>query len=154
MSNGYAGPPLSQGALRALVHGPPQPNYTMVLQVIDVKEIQAAGGGSGPPRFRLIVSDGVNTQQAILGTQLNELVSSNVVVPLAVVYVEECAPSWPLSRSPSHHPSRPSPPRSRLLTPAHLSSGASATACRTRSASEPPRSLPREGNSAARKLGT
>ena len=95
----YVGPPLSQGALRMLVHGSPQPNFTMVLQVIDVKEIQAAGGAGGTPRYRLIVSDGVNTQQAILGTQLNDMVTSSHVVPLCVVTVKECAPSWPLSPS-------------------------------------------------------
>ena len=84
-------PSLSQGALRSLVHGAPQPNFEMLLQVLDVKEMQGVGGG--PPRFRVILSDGVNMQQAILDTQLNEMVTSNHVVPLGLVVVEECVPA-------------------------------------------------------------
>ena len=85
-------PSLSQGALRSLVHGAPQANFEMVLQVLDVKEIQGAAWGR-PALFRVFLSDGVNTQVAFLGTQLNEMVTSNHVVPLGVVVVEECVPS-------------------------------------------------------------
>jgi replication factor A1 len=89
----YNGPPLSRGSLRALVGGATE--LHPVLQVIDVKQIGAAGGGGGAPaaeRFRLIMSDGEHYQQAMLATQLNELVKRGEVVRHSVVRVDECVP--------------------------------------------------------------
>ncbi len=89
----YNGPPLSRGAVRALVGGATE--LRPVLQVMDVKQIGAAGAPAAPAaeRFRLIVSDGEHYQQAMLATQLNDLVKRGDVSKNCVVRVEECAPA-------------------------------------------------------------
>ena len=84
----YDGPPLSRGALRAMVCGAAA-DLQPVLQVVDVKPI---GSFFGAPteRFRLILSDGEHYQQAMLATQLNDLIKDGEVDRLNVVRMDEC----------------------------------------------------------------
>ena len=85
----YHGPPLSRGAVRAVVNG--SPDLHPVLQVIDVKKIGAANAGpTAADRYRLVLSDGENYQQAMLATQLNDLVLSGGVKKNTVIRVDEC----------------------------------------------------------------
>jgi hypothetical protein len=89
----YHGPALSRGTLRCLVTGTGAVNFPITLQVVDVKQIGAQGAAAGQgERFRLIVSDGENYQQAMLATQLNDLVNSGEIINFTVVQVQECAP--------------------------------------------------------------
>jgi hypothetical protein len=90
----YHGPPLSRGAMRALVGG--AQDLRPVLQVIaDIKQIGTAGqaAGAAPERFRLVMSDGEHFQHAMLATQLNDLVKRGDVNKLTVVRIEECVPA-------------------------------------------------------------
>lgn len=48
-----------------------------MVQLLEVKQI--AGNGGSPPRYRLIISDGVHFMQAMLATQLNDLVTNGQV---------------------------------------------------------------------------
>ena len=85
----YHGPPLSRGAVRAVVNG--SPDLHPVLQVIDVKKIAAANAGPGTPeRYRLVLSDTENYQQAMLATQLNDLVVSGAIKKNTIIRVDEC----------------------------------------------------------------
>ena len=85
----YFGPPLHRGSVRQLLAG--QTSIHPVLQVVDVKQIGSAGGpGGANERFRLMLSDGEHYQQAMLATQLNELVKNNEVRKFSVVQVDEC----------------------------------------------------------------
>ncbi|KYO17150.1 replication protein A DNA-binding subunit [Alligator mississippiensis] len=61
---------LSAGAIAAIMQG--EPVSKPVLQVINTRAIAT---GSGPPRYRVLMSDGVNTLSSfMLATQLNSLV--------------------------------------------------------------------------------
>ncbi|KAL3497983.1 hypothetical protein ACH5RR_040715 [Cinchona calisaya] len=74
---------LSEGAIVKLSSGEwnQTPDLNPVLQVLDVRKVNAAqnpnGSTSGTDRYRLLLSDGVNSQQGMLATQRNELVISN-----------------------------------------------------------------------------
>lgn len=76
---------LSVGAVLAIFNQ--QEVGEPVLQVIDIKHLPAAGGGPG--RYRLVVSDSQYYQQAMLATQLNELVSSGTISPFCIIRVTE-----------------------------------------------------------------
>lgn len=56
-------------------------NSKPLLQVIDIKVI----GNAQPERYRICISDGVSTQQALLASQLNELVKTERVRKGSVV---------------------------------------------------------------------
>jgi len=63
-----------------------QVKFNPCVQVLDVKKIQPNPGQStGQDRYRLIISDGTHYQQAMLATQLNELVTSNQIVPNGLI---------------------------------------------------------------------
>uniref|UniRef100_A0A8C8S6D7 Replication protein A subunit n=1 Tax=Pelusios castaneus TaxID=367368 RepID=A0A8C8S6D7_9SAUR len=61
---------LSEGAIAAIMQG--ENSLRPVLQVVNIRAIAT---GSGPPRYRMLMSDGVNTLSSfMLATQLNSLV--------------------------------------------------------------------------------
>lgn len=61
---------LSEGAIAAIMQG--ENNLRPVLQVINIRAIAT---GNGPPRYRVLMSDGVNTLSSfMLATQLNSLI--------------------------------------------------------------------------------
>ncbi|CAM2104241.1 replication protein A 70 kDa DNA-binding subunit [Caretta caretta] len=61
---------LSEGAIAAIMQG--ENNLKPVLQVINIRAIAT---GNGPPRYRVLMSDGVNTLSSfMLATQLNSLI--------------------------------------------------------------------------------
>jgi len=55
-----------------------KPGFQPILQVINIKNVNSAQDPSGPPRFRLVLSDGKHHIQGMLATQLNELVHVSV----------------------------------------------------------------------------
>ncbi|KAM3601389.1 uncharacterized protein V6R79_012095 [Siganus canaliculatus] len=66
---------LSQGAIEALLNG--SEVDSAVLQVLNIRQIPNA---SGPPRFRLMMSDGQHSLSSfLLATQLNYLAEGNLV---------------------------------------------------------------------------
>merc|ERR1711871_125931 len=59
-----------------------------VVQVLDVKKL-GAQGGTGAPRYRLVLSDGVHYQQAMLATQLNDTIDMENLKPNTLVKLDE-----------------------------------------------------------------
>ncbi|KAL6471172.1 hypothetical protein MHYP_G00198220 [Metynnis hypsauchen] len=75
---------LSEGAIEALTKGSNVSNP--ILQLINIRKID---GGSGPVRFRLMMSDGLHTMSSfMLSTQLNYLAEQNEVAPNCVCVVK------------------------------------------------------------------
>eukprot|EP01114_Cavostelium_apophysatum_P012658 TRINITY_DN2887_c0_g1_i1.p1 TRINITY_DN2887_c0_g1~~TRINITY_DN2887_c0_g1_i1.p1 ORF type:complete len:632 (+),score=173.17 TRINITY_DN2887_c0_g1_i1:130-2025(+) len=72
-------PSLTQGAIKALYTEAPISNP--LVQVIDIKKISGTNPSSQSPqdRYRLVISDGIHYQQAMLATQLNNLVIENQI---------------------------------------------------------------------------
>ncbi|XP_058491001.1 replication protein A 70 kDa DNA-binding subunit [Solea solea] len=71
---------LSEGAIEALANG--VTTTDPVLQLLNIRRIE---GGSGPARYRVMMSDGQNTLSSfMLSTQLNTLAEENVLVPNCV----------------------------------------------------------------------
>jgi len=86
---------LSSGAVSRIFNG--NPNEEATLQVLNVKKIQSnapAGGAGGnqPERYRLVVSDGVHFMQAMMATQMNDLVSDRggKLEQHSLIHVKEC----------------------------------------------------------------
>lgn len=52
------------------------PDYKPVLQVLDVRLVNNKSSTSNSERYRLVLSDGVQSQQGMLAIQLNDLVRS------------------------------------------------------------------------------
>jgi len=85
---------LTRGAVEAIHKGT---NVTSpVLQVMDVKKILGPNGqATTPERYRLMISDGEHFQQAMLATQLNDLVkdggspADRKLVPKCVIRLHE-----------------------------------------------------------------
>ncbi|KAM9347966.1 replication protein A 70 kDa DNA-binding subunit-like [Symphorus nematophorus] len=76
---------LTQGAVEALFKGSEVNNP--VLQVLNIRQISTA---SGPPRFRLMMSDGQHSWSSfLLATQLNHLPEENLLVPHCVCKVKK-----------------------------------------------------------------
>lgn len=73
---------LTRNAISAILDG--DVNSKPLLQVIDVKLI-----GSSQERYRLLISDGVSTQHAMIATQLNDRVKSGQVRKGSVVQLVE-----------------------------------------------------------------
>ncbi|KAG8450780.1 hypothetical protein GDO86_003156 [Hymenochirus boettgeri] len=68
-------PRLSEGAIGAILDG--DSSSKPILQVINIRPINTA---NGPPRYRLLMSDGLNTLSSfMLATQLNTLVDNNLL---------------------------------------------------------------------------
>eukprot|EP01103_Thecamoeba_quadrilineata_P012133 TRINITY_DN3056_c0_g1_i1.p1 TRINITY_DN3056_c0_g1~~TRINITY_DN3056_c0_g1_i1.p1 ORF type:complete len:679 (+),score=164.76 TRINITY_DN3056_c0_g1_i1:54-2090(+) len=76
---------LTAGAIQAIFNSqqPPSP----LIQVIDIKKIQAPQQQSQPQndRYRLVISDGLYFQPAMLATQLNNLVRDGNLANLCVI---------------------------------------------------------------------
>ncbi|KZO95312.1 replication factor-a protein [Calocera viscosa TUFC12733] len=62
---------LTPSACSALMQDVPPEEYRPTLQVLSVKQVNT--GPTGPPRMRVIISDGEYFTQAMLATQLNHL---------------------------------------------------------------------------------
>ncbi|XP_043910811.1 replication protein A 70 kDa DNA-binding subunit [Protopterus annectens] len=76
---------LTEGAIACMVRGENPPNP--VLQVINIRAIAS---GNGPPRYRLLMSDGLNTLSSfMLATQLNPMVEDNTVSSNCVCQVNK-----------------------------------------------------------------
>ena len=85
----YQGPLLSGGAVRAIVNG--EPDLRPVLQVIDVRSIGASNNlPAAHVRYRVVLSDGYNYQQAMMATVLNDLVVSGAIKKNSVLRLDEC----------------------------------------------------------------
>ncbi|KAM4797070.1 replication protein A 70 kDa DNA-binding subunit [Rhinophrynus dorsalis] len=68
-------PRLSDGSIAAILQG--DSSSKPILQVINIRPINTA---NGPPRYRLLMSDGLNTLSSfMLATQLNSLVDDNLL---------------------------------------------------------------------------
>ncbi|XP_077336698.1 replication protein A 70 kDa DNA-binding subunit isoform X1 [Lithobates pipiens] len=68
-------PKLSEGSIAGILQG--ETSLHPILQVINIRPINTA---TGPPRFRLLMSDGLNTLSSfMLATQLNTLVDKNLL---------------------------------------------------------------------------
>ncbi|XP_068126178.1 replication protein A 70 kDa DNA-binding subunit [Hyperolius riggenbachi] len=66
-------PKLSEGSIGAILQG--DQSLKPIFQVINIRPINTA---NGPPRYRLLMSDGLNTLSSfMLATQLNSLVDGN-----------------------------------------------------------------------------
>ncbi|MED6231715.1 60S acidic ribosomal protein P1, partial [Ataeniobius toweri] len=71
---------LSAGAIEALANGSGW--NEAVLQLVNIRKID---GGSGPSRFRVMMSDGQHTLSSfMLSTQLNYMAEKNILVPNCV----------------------------------------------------------------------
>ncbi|KAG8590178.1 hypothetical protein GDO81_006669 [Engystomops pustulosus] len=76
-------PKLSEGAIAAILQGDSSSKPT--LQVINIRPINTA---NGPPRYRLLMSDGLNTLSSfMLATQLNSLVDDNLLATNCICQV-------------------------------------------------------------------
>lgn len=66
-------------------------NMQPTVQFLSIKKLlnSKPGDTSAPDRYRLIISDGVHFVQAMLATQLNELVENNKVTKHSVVKLEK-----------------------------------------------------------------
>ncbi|KAJ8276045.1 hypothetical protein COCON_G00077970 [Conger conger] len=77
---------LTEGAIEAFTKGsevPPNP----LLQVVNVRKID---GGSGPARFRLMMSDGLYTMSSfMLSTSLNGMAEQNTMAPNCICLVKK-----------------------------------------------------------------
>jgi replication factor A1 len=75
---------LSSGSISRILNGE---KINPTLQVISIKQLNP--GGSSGIRHRLILSDGVHYQPAMLATQKNELVLSGQMVDNSIITVQE-----------------------------------------------------------------
>uniref|UniRef100_A0A1A8SND7 Replication protein A subunit n=2 Tax=Nothobranchius TaxID=28779 RepID=A0A1A8SND7_9TELE len=78
-------PKLSEGAIEALANGSGWNDA--VLQLVNIRKIE---GGSGIPRFRVMMSDGRHTLSSfMLSTQLNYLAEENILAPNCVCILKK-----------------------------------------------------------------
>uniref|UniRef100_A0A8C6VEJ0 Replication protein A subunit n=1 Tax=Naja naja TaxID=35670 RepID=A0A8C6VEJ0_NAJNA len=74
---------LSEGSIEAMLHE--EPVERPVLQLITIRPIST---GNGPPRYRMLMSDGVNTLSSfMLATQLNPLVDDQSLTANAICQI-------------------------------------------------------------------
>jgi len=73
---------LTRNAIAAIVSG--DLNLKPLVQVVDVKLI-----GTSQERYRLLISDAVSTQQAMIATQLNDRVKSGLVRKGSIIQLIE-----------------------------------------------------------------
>ncbi|ORX64153.1 replication factor-a protein [Basidiobolus meristosporus CBS 931.73] len=77
---------LTQGAIKAIYEdnkdSPASANP--VLQIINIKKLTSQNP-STPERFRLVISDGTHFMQAMLGTQMNELINNGAITKYTVI---------------------------------------------------------------------
>jgi replication factor A1 len=74
---------LSAGAVKAMYAS--QQVSQPTVQVIDIKKVQSQANQQNQERYRLIISDGVNYQQAMLGTQQNALIKDGKIETNCIV---------------------------------------------------------------------
>ncbi|KAF5183203.1 Replication protein a subunit, partial [Thalictrum thalictroides] len=60
-----------------------------VLQVVDLKQLNAGSNQNSAERYRVVLSDGFNSQQGMLATQMNFLVQSNKLKKGSVVELSQ-----------------------------------------------------------------
>ncbi|XP_075052795.1 replication protein A 70 kDa DNA-binding subunit [Mixophyes fleayi] len=76
-------PKLSEGSIPAILQG--DSSLKPILQVINIRPINTA---NGPPRYRLLMSDGLNTLSSfMLATQLNSLMDENLLATNCICQV-------------------------------------------------------------------
>ncbi|XP_041850558.1 replication protein A 70 kDa DNA-binding subunit isoform X2 [Melanotaenia boesemani] len=76
---------LTEGAIEALANG--TATSDAVLQLVNIRRIE---GGSGPPRFRVMMSDGQHTLSSfMLSTQLNCMAEENRLVPNCICILKK-----------------------------------------------------------------
>ncbi|XP_042298618.1 replication protein A 70 kDa DNA-binding subunit [Sceloporus undulatus] len=74
---------LSEGAIAAIMKG--DNSVKPVLQLINIRPISSS---SGPPRYRMLMSDGVNTlSSCMLATQLNSMVDDKTLTANAICQI-------------------------------------------------------------------
>ncbi|XP_068572152.1 replication protein A 70 kDa DNA-binding subunit-like [Cebidichthys violaceus] len=77
---------LTEGAVEVLFNSS-QADSNFVLQLLNIRQVT---NGSGPPRFRLMMSDGRHSWSSfLLATQLNNLSEENLLVPNCVCMVKK-----------------------------------------------------------------
>jgi len=70
------------------------------VQLLSIKKVPNAGHSNSPDRYRIIVSDGAQFIQAMLATQLNDLVESGQICQNVIVRLTKfaaynvCAKRW------------------------------------------------------------
>ena len=82
---------LSKGVLKKIVEGSPDEDLWQtphILQLLSVRQVAGPREGQGVVRYRLIVSDGEYYTQAMLATQLNELVENHQLDKNAILRVD------------------------------------------------------------------
>ncbi|XP_063812185.1 replication protein A 70 kDa DNA-binding subunit [Pseudophryne corroboree] len=76
-------PKLSEGSIPAILQG--DSSCKPILQVINIRPINTA---NGPPRYRLLMSDGIHTLSSfMLATQLNSLMDENLLATNCICQV-------------------------------------------------------------------
>jgi replication factor A1 len=84
---------LSAGACAQITQAPLEDeeawNMQPTVQFLSIKKLPNPKPEETPDRYRLIISDGVHFVQAMLATQLNELVDNNTVTKHSVVTLEK-----------------------------------------------------------------
>lgn len=75
---------LTEGAIEALANG--HPVNDVVLQLVNIRKLD---GGSGPPRYRAMMSDGRHSMTSImLCTQLNYMADENTLAPHCICVIK------------------------------------------------------------------
>lgn len=91
-------PPLTEGILeQLLVVDPKDPIWesTPTLQLLSIKLVGSANttpapaDGDRPDRYRIIISDGKHFLQAMLATQLNDMVQTNMIGKNTIATIEK-----------------------------------------------------------------
>lgn len=77
---------LTRGAIADITNGGAE-GMKPVLQVVDLKLVQTVQNTT--ERFRMVLSDGVHAQQAMLATQMNPMVKSGQLQKGSVVQLNE-----------------------------------------------------------------
>lgn len=59
------------------------------VQILSFKKVSNATSVATPERYRIIMSDGVNYMQAMLATQLNNLITDNIVGKNSIAVIDK-----------------------------------------------------------------
>ena len=80
------GPALTRSAIADITNGEAE-GMKPILQVVDLKLVQTVQNTT--ERFRMVLSDGVHAQQAMLATQMNPMVKSGQLQKGSIVQLNE-----------------------------------------------------------------
>lgn len=86
---------LSAGSCKLLQNATPEDvdifSSEHTVQLLSIKKVgnNPAAPGSTPDRYRIIMSDGINYMQAMLATQLNEMVQQDLIRKNTVAILEK-----------------------------------------------------------------